>query len=86
MRCREATGKTAAMAALAAQLAGAKSDCWKMRLPRLLKQEAEALFDCPEHAEGDHDCKNCRAIAARRRRVLERLLGRLKTGMPGGAQ
>lgn len=86
MQCREFQGKTAAMDALAAQLARAKGDCGKMRLARLLKQEAEALLDCPEHAEDDQDCKNCRAIAARRRRVMERLIASLKAGVPGGAQ
>lgn len=43
----------AAMQARAAQLARVKGHCGKLRLARRLKQEAEALVDCPEPAEDD---------------------------------
>lgn len=86
MQCREFQGKTTVLGALAAQLARAKSDCEKLRLARLMRQEAETLFDCLAHDESDQDCKNCRAMAARRRRGMERLIGNLKAGMPGGTR
>jgi len=61
------------------RLGRGRTDGERTRLARKLGQEADSLLTCADYASGSQDCKNCRAIAARRKRMMWGLLKTVKT-------
>jgi hypothetical protein len=78
MKCRVFLSRDAAICDISARLGRGKSACEKARLAGQLAQEADALLACAEHSVDSQDCKNCRALALRRKRVSERIIKNLK--------
>lgn len=62
------------------RLGRGRADGEKARLARKLGQEADSLLTCADYNRNSQDCKNCRAIAARRKRLMWCLLKNIKPG------
>lgn len=61
------------------RLGRGRGDGEKTRLAKKLGQEADSLLTCPEHNHDSQDCKNCRAIAQRRKNTMWGMLKNMKT-------
>lgn len=79
MKCIISRNKAAVIKDLSDRLARGRGDGEKARLARKLGQEADSLLMCAEYKDGSQDCKNCRAIAARRKRMMWGILKNVKT-------
>jgi len=74
------------MKKIAARLGRGRSDGEKARLAARLGEEADSLIACADYDSASQDCKNCRAIASRRKRTMWGILKSIKTGqviLPG---
>jgi hypothetical protein len=78
MKCRVFQLKDAAISEISSKLGRGKSGSEKARLARQLAQEADSLLACVDHNGDSQDCKNCHALAARRKRVSERMVENLR--------
>ncbi len=53
----------------------------RARLVKKLGQEADSLLTCVDYKSDDQDCKNCRAVALRRKNTMWSILKNVKTGL-----
>jgi len=79
MKCQIFRNKAAVMGAIADRLGRGRTNGEKMRLVKTLGQEADSLLTCADHKGGSQDCKNCRALAQRRKNMMWGMLRNLKT-------
>lgn len=52
----------------------------RARLAKKLGQEADSLLMCADYKRDSQDCKNCRAVAARRKNMMWDILKNVKPG------
>ena len=52
----------------------------KARLAKKLGQEADSLLTCAGYKSDSQDCKNCRAIASRRKNMMWSILKNVEPG------
>jgi len=83
MKCGNFQSREAVMSDIAGRLSRSKGEGEKTRLARRLRQETDMLLACADHVPGSQDCENCRAIAARHRRITEWTLKK-KAAWTGG--
>jgi len=79
MKCLICRNKTAVMNAIADRLGRGRANGEKARLVKTLGQEADSLLTCADYKSDSQDCRNCRALAQRRKNMMWGMLKKLKT-------
>ena len=62
-----------------ARLGRGRGNGEKARLVKTLGQEADSLLTCADYKNDSQDCKNCRALAQRRKNMMWGILKNMKT-------
>ncbi|MHB0996045.1 MAG: hypothetical protein ACYC2I_06725 [Elusimicrobiales bacterium] len=79
MKCLIYRNKAAVMQDITDRLGRGRGNGEKTRLVKKLGQEADSLLTCPDYKHDSQDCKNCRAIAQRRKNTMWGMLKNMKT-------
>lgn len=79
MKCLIYRNKAAVMQEISDRLGRGRGNGEKARLARKLGQEADSLLTCPDYKHGSQDCKNCRAVAQRRKNTMWGIFKSVKT-------
>jgi hypothetical protein len=79
MKCLIYRNKAAVMQEIIDRLGRGRGNGEKTRLVKKLGQEADSLMTCADYKNDSQDCKNCRAVAQRRKSMMWGLLRNMKT-------
>lgn len=78
MKCLIYQNKAAVMQDITDRLGRGKANDEKTRLAKKLGQEADSLLVCADYKGDSQDCKNCHAIAQRRKNMMWGILQNIK--------
>ena len=80
MKCLIYQNKAAVMKEITDRLGRGRTNGEKARLAKKLGQEADSLLTCADYKSYSQDCKNCRAVALRRKNMMWSILKNVKPG------
>ena len=80
MKCLIYQNKAAVMKEITDRLGRGRANGERTRLAKKLGQEADSLLTCAVYKRDSQDCKNCRALALRRKNMMWGILKNIKPG------